>query len=76
MSLRKIRDKLKTSIETGDETLLNLLDAAVDAYQSQSKSGYNLNSAQKIELDRRSTLNEPTVNWDVAKKQIRGGEKK
>ena len=73
MSIRDIKDKLKSSIETGDEALIHLLNAAVDAYKTQSASDYKLTPTQKSELDRRTGLSEPQVTWDKAKKQIRRG---
>lgn len=75
MRTTEIKAKLHEAIEQGDDELVQWL---YDLLQQCTDAGvvYELTDQQKEELDRREQLNEPTISWGQAKKEILNKYKK
>lgn len=76
MKITEIKKSLQESIDSGDEYLLQMLYATAAAYKKQHErdNSYGLSQWQKDDLDTPSTVNEPDVSWEEAKKIIRGSK--
>ncbi len=71
MKIAETKKALQESIDSGDEQLLQILHYTANTYKRQHEKPYELTDWQKEELDTPSTVNEPNITWEEAKRKIR-----